>query len=80
MRVRKGYVIFCGNLRLREGEIVPEDYRKEVLANQSWKVEVIQNGKEERKEEKETSSASGSEKEEITDVAVDRMVRHAKKR
>jgi len=83
--VREGYVVFVRNRKYGAGIQIPAPDLKDVLENQSWKVEVSngeQKEEERKQEETETRSDSSEEKEMIKDIAVDRMVKteHTKKR
>jgi hypothetical protein len=82
--VRQGYIVFVRNRKYEAGAQIPASDVQEVLANQSWKVEVFNGKKEKGSEETETAAATGSgkEKEVIKDIAVDRMIKaeHTKKR
>ncbi len=81
LRVRKGYVVFYGGLRYEAGCLLPASSLKEVLINQSWKVEGVINVKQEKEERQEreeiptASNSDGEEKEEMKDIASNRMMK-----
>ena len=58
--VKKGYVVFYNKMRLTEGMEVPSKILADVEKNQSWKIEKVKDGK----EEKEASSSNTGEAEE----------------
>ncbi len=75
--VRKGYVVRHNGKLYREGTEVPSPISKEVLKNQSWKVNILEemkggNKEEEKQKREETEKPEGTE--EIKDLVNDRMV------
>jgi len=59
--VKKGYVVFNNKMRLTEGMEVPSKILADVEKNQSWKIEKVKDGKEEKEA---SSSITGEAKEE----------------
>ena len=76
-KVRQGYVVTHLSYVCRAGTEVPASILKEVLKNQSWKLEeIVENVKKETSKEKEiTEGNSGNkEKEEISDLITNRTM------
>lgn len=79
--VRKGYVVMHNMRRFVGGEEIPPSLIPIIQENQSWKIEVINNGK--QKEESNTNRETkeeGKPKEEETlkDISIDRMMTETK--
>lgn len=80
--VKKSYIVMQNGFRFVEGMEIPSNLLPSVLQNQSWKIEVIEDGK----KEKENSSSTGATKEEtekekeIEDIASNRMMEEKKVR
>jgi hypothetical protein len=75
--VRNGYVVLYRNYRIEAGQEIPAAILPEIMKNQSWKVE-DRSGKEREKQEEETATEatnSDGKKEEIIDIASNRMVK-----
>jgi len=75
-KVRQGYVVTHLNYVCRAGTEVPASILSEVLKNQSWKIEEIEDGKKDISKEKESTegNSSNGKKEEIGDLITDRMM------
>jgi hypothetical protein len=80
--VKKSYIVMQNGFRFVEGMEIPSNLLPSVLQNQSWKIEVIEDGK----KEKEDSSSTGATKEEtekekeIEDITSNRMMEEKKVR
>lgn len=79
--VRKGYIVMHNMRRFVGGEEIPPSLIPIIQANQSWKIEVKEDGK--QKEESNTNRENkeeGQPKEEETlkDISIDRMMTETK--
>ena len=74
--VRKGYIVFYRNNKYEAGSEIPASILKEVVENQSWKLEVS-DGKEKDKikSSRDTDKTKEQEQEkEIRELVSDRMI------
>lgn len=83
--VKKGYVVFNNKMRLTEGMEVPSKILADVEKNQSWKIEKVKDGKEEKEASSSITGEAEEEKQEekeivLRDIVNDRAMAEEKVR
>lgn len=83
--VKKGYVVFNNKMRLTEGMEVPSKILADVEKNQSWKIEKVKDGKEEKEASSSITGEAKEEKQEekeivLRDIVNDRAMAEEKVR
>jgi hypothetical protein len=83
--VKKGYVVFYNKMRLTEGMEVPSKILADVEKNQSWKIEKVKDGKEEKEASSSITGEAEEEKQEekeivLRDIVNDRAMAEEKVR